>query len=152
MKKSIFIFGIFLLTMMGCKNEEKKEVVTDQTMDEIVSDVIDDHNSQNALDWAGVYEGTTPCADCEGIKTVLEITNDNTYTLSMIYLGKPESDNEYSQKGSFKWDDSGMNIILKTDGEPMKLKVGENQIWMLDGDGNVIDGEIGELFILKKKV
>lgn len=33
-------------------------------------------NSQTSLDWAGTYQGTTPCrtgepADCEGIQTVL---------------------------------------------------------------------------------
>ena len=31
------------------------------------------HNSRNALDWAGTYEGVLPCADCPGIQTRLSL-------------------------------------------------------------------------------
>lgn len=152
MKKAALIVAMAAIVFTGCKNTEKKEVPSDSTMETVdsTSTEINSHNSQNSLDWAGVYEGTTPCADCEGIKTVIALKEDKTYTLSMTYLGKPESKNEYKQEGSFTWDDTGSKIILKTDGQPIALKVGENQVWLLGGDGNVIEGDIAPMFILKK--
>ncbi|SDW11394.1 copper resistance protein NlpE [Aequorivita viscosa] len=149
MKKLIFVFGIALLTLTGCKNQEKKEMVVEENMDVMVSEVVDDHNSQNSLDWAGVYEGVTPCADCEGIKIVLELNNDNTYSLSMTYLGKPLVE-PLKEQGEFTWDKSGSKVSLKTEDQPIWFKVGENQVWMLDGDKNIIKGDFEKLFILKK--
>ncbi len=35
-----------------------------------------------------VYEGRLPCADCEGIDTILTLYNDETYTMSSTYLGR----------------------------------------------------------------
>lgn len=154
MKKIALSLVIASTILVGCKNEEKKDVNTNDPMDEMVSDVVDDHNSQNALDWAGVYEGTTPCADCEGIKTVLELNDDNTYILSQTYLGKPDADNEFKNetKGTFTWNDAGSNITLKDGDRGMQLKVGENQLMMLDSDGNMVEGNMSDLYILKKKV
>jgi uncharacterized lipoprotein NlpE involved in copper resistance len=41
----------------------------------------DVHNSRNALDWAGTYEGVLPCADCPGTKTRLTLNYDGSYRL-----------------------------------------------------------------------
>lgn len=151
MKKSIFIFGMAVLTVIGCKNQEKKEVTVEENMDTMVSEVIDEHNSQNALDWAGVYEGTLPCADCEGIKTVIEINEDNTYTLSQTYLKGPENSTDLKSEGTFSWNNSGSNITLKNGDETMQYKVGENLLFMLDSEGKMVDGELSEFYILKKR-
>ncbi|MGO3181625.1 MAG: copper resistance protein NlpE [Aequorivita sp.] len=151
MKKTALIIALAATVMLGCKNEEKKEVTSEDPMDTMVSEIVDDHNSQNSLDWAGVYEGTTPCADCEGIKVVLELKNDKTYTISRTYIGKPE-DTKYEGSGAFYWGENGSEIDLETDGEPIPLKVGENQLWLLDGDRNIIDGDLADMFILRKKI
>jgi len=37
------------------------------------------HTSANSLDWAGVYRGVLPCADCPGIETTLRLATDSTY-------------------------------------------------------------------------
>lgn len=149
MKKIGLLFTVMVSLLIGCNNSEKKEVTLEDNMDAMVSEVVDEHNSQNSLDWNGVYEGITPCADCEGIKTVLELKMDETYTLSMTYLGKPNID-PFEQQGKFSWDKEGSKISLMTDGEPIWVKVGENQLWMLDGDRNVIEGDLHDMFILKK--
>jgi uncharacterized lipoprotein NlpE involved in copper resistance len=47
-------------------------------------------NSRNALDWQGVYVGTVPCADCEGIRTRIELRGDGTFTRALTYLGKDD--------------------------------------------------------------
>ena len=36
------------------------------------------HNSRNSLDWAGIYEGVLPCADCPGIQTRLTLSRDES--------------------------------------------------------------------------
>lgn len=154
MKKSLLVFGIMSLILSGCKNDGKKELTTEEMVENIDDEdarVIDDHNSRNALDWAGVYEGTLPCADCEGIKTVIELKDDNTYTTSQTYLKGSENTEEFNSKGSFNWDDSGSNITLKDGEETFKYKVGENQLLMLDSEGNMVDGKLSDLYILKKK-
>lgn len=151
MRKLPLVFAIAAMAFVGCNNMTKKENASQENIEETETVIVDSHTSENSLDWAGVYEGTTPCADCEGIKTVLNLSEDQKYTLSMTYLGKPAVENEYNQKGTFAWDESGSIIILETEDQPMKMKVGENQVWLLDGDGNIIDGEIGAHFILKKK-
>jgi uncharacterized lipoprotein NlpE involved in copper resistance len=49
------------------------------------------HNSRNSLDWAGVYKGTLPCADCEGIQEEIRLNDDLTYEMVSTYLGKGEN-------------------------------------------------------------
>ncbi len=39
-------------------------------------------------DWPGYYDGTLPCADCEGIATQLWVRSDSTFILRQRYLGK----------------------------------------------------------------
>ena len=38
--------------------------------------------------YCGTYQGTLPAADCPGIKTVLTIAADSTYTLSSQYIDR----------------------------------------------------------------
>lgn len=151
-QKSILLLALSSMMMVGCKNVDPKESLSEEKVEAVDSTTLisDGHNSQNSLDWAGVYQGITPCADCPGIKTVLNLRENGTYALSMIYLERPEVD-ELKQQGEFTWDHTGSKIYLKTQGEPMALKVGENKIWMLDGSENIIEGEIGEGYILKKR-
>lgn len=150
MKKIFLAFGIVTTIVIGCKHVENKENVSDETMETTDTNVVDSHNSENSLDWAGVYEGTTPCADCEGIKTVLELRDDKTYTLSQTYLGKMEGENEFVQTGNFVWDESGSKVLLKSESDTLQYKVGENQLWMLDSSGNMVEGDLAEFYILKK--
>jgi uncharacterized lipoprotein NlpE involved in copper resistance len=152
MKKIVLGVAIVAITCVSCKNGEKTETSSKETTETVNSALIDSHTSENSLDWTGVYEGTTPCADCSGIKTVLDLKEDMTFTLSRSYLGKPEGKNEFKQKGDFNWDETGSKIILKTENIPMELKVGENQLWMLDGNGNIIEGQLANMYILKKTI
>lgn len=110
------------------------------------------HNSRNSLDWAGRYHGVTPCADCEGIETNLVLHGDQTYELSIKYIGK--SNELYQTYGSFRWDESGNQIILDVEenSRPAGYIIQENRIVQLDMDGNRITGEIADAYILKKHV
>ena len=149
MKKLFMIVGIVSLAILGCKNSVNKKVKLADGVETSDSSVVDDQSPQNSSDWSGIYKGTTPCADCEGIKTVLELNQDNTYSLFLTYLGKPEN-NELKRTGNFTWEDDGSEIILKDNGEEMRYRVGENQLLMLDNEGNMIDGMMSDLYILSK--
>jgi len=105
-------------------------------------------NSQKSIDWAGTYEATIPCADCPGIKTSIVINKDETFRISSEYLdrGKTIEDN-----GKIMWHDDGSVIHLKGKDTDLKLKVGENQLFHLDQDGKVIEGDLADNYIYKKK-
>lgn len=150
----ILIFAIFILS--GCTEEtpkletesqEKDTIKTEQTTTE--TRTTDMHTSETSLDWAGTYTGVMPCADCEGIETVLTLNQDDTYTLEMTYLGK--NVDPFAEKGTFKWSDDGGKITLVNDeGSHTQFLVGENFVTQLDGDGNLITGEMADKFTLKK--
>jgi beta-lactamase class A/heat shock protein HslJ len=104
-------------------------------------------NSMTSLDWDGTYEGILPCADCEGIKTVIKLNKDQTYSLQLNYLGK---DNKtFESIGTFCWDQSGNKIIL--DNIDTKFYwVGENKITQLDNKGNRVTGKLADTYVLLK--
>ncbi len=151
MKRTMLLVGIAIAILGGCKNEVKKDTDSEENVETVDTTAVDSHNSENSLDWAGVYEGTTPCADCEGIKTTLELKKDNTYVLSQTYLGKFEEDpKEFGESGSFTWKDNGSVVVLKSGDKTIQFKVEENQVRLLDLQGDVIDGDLADMYILKK--
>ncbi|QDO93311.1 META domain-containing protein [Formosa sediminum] len=106
-------------------------------------------NSMNSLDWNGIYVGTTPCADCEGIKTVIELNSDLTFTEKTKYLGKSKTVN--TETGSFSWDKTGTKVILKTKNQTQTYFVGETSITLLDTSGEKITGDLANAYMLKKQ-
>ncbi|KGO81121.1 hypothetical protein Q763_08535 [Flavobacterium beibuense F44-8] len=156
MKKISALAILALLAFTSCKNGEKSsdeqtqtETVTDTTGTENPStSVPTGDNSENSLDWTGVYSGTVPCADCPGIEIELQINDNNTYSLSEHYLEKQETAN--MNTGSFTWDDTGSIITLDENGMGRKFKVQENSIKVLAPDGTAIEGEQKEKYTLKK--
>ena len=139
----LFLSAFIVTALLSCKdNTRQEEQAKEPETENAVKD--DSHNSQNSLDWAGLYEGTLPCADCEGIKTTIEINKDNTFTIKEDYLGK----GNFEEKGTISWDDAG-GVITMSDSK-RKYKVGENVLFALDQEGNVITGELADNYLLKK--
>lgn len=130
MKKSIVLVCIVMAALGAC-NMGKKSV--------------------NPANWAGVYKGTLPCADCEGIQEEIRLNDDLSYELVATYLGK----GKYNSNGSFEWDEAGSRIKLtgseSTQGDDVRwFKVGENQLTALDTEGNPIESVAGANFVLLK--
>ena len=76
------IWFIFIFVLAGCSGntKDKNSSLTNRTL-------LSDNNS------IVIYEGTLPCADCEGIKTKLTLyqnksKNQYTYKLQEVYLGQ----------------------------------------------------------------
>lgn len=152
MNKNLLLFGLFasLAFATSCSNsesvsEEEKEVTsTEQTM--YAGD-----NSATSLDWNGTYKGTLPCASCEGIETILTLNVDRTYKLTTHYFGRNDALEE-EDTGTFTWDETGSVITLeKVSNGPTQYKVGENRIWQLDMEGNMITGDLADHYILTKQ-
>jgi copper homeostasis protein (lipoprotein) len=109
------------------------------------------HNSRNSLDWYGTYHGVLPCADCEGIHTMILLNKDLSYNLKTKYADK--SDSVFESSGSFTWNDQGNTITLseaKKSGQPANYFVGENTLTQLDMSGNKITGDLASKYVLKK--
>jgi len=107
------------------------------------------HTSRDALDWSGTYQGTTPCADCEGIETSVTLFDDGAFKRRMRYLG--EDAPPFVQEGRFEWDESGSVVTLTTEnGQTQMYKVGENVLYHLDQGGEVITGDLAEAYMLAK--
>lgn len=152
---------LLLFCFLGCTGSNQTEKQGEGTEHSIV--IPDDgngtdnpdpaHTSRNALDWAGVYRGVIPCADCEGIDTEIVLNDDMTYEKRSKYLGK--SDHEFVSKGSFSWDEAGLVITLEgVDGrlQSNRYHVGENKLFKLDMQGNRMTGALEERYILKKEL
>lgn len=137
---------IFLFTNCELKEklEEKPQVPKIDTQTESEPD-----NSSTSLDWAGTYRGILPCADCEGIETVIIISENMTYVIKTKYLGK--DDMVYEQRGSFLWNEEGNTIILNEKNRtPLQYLVGENYLLQLDLKGNKITGDLADKYFLHK--
>lgn len=106
------------------------------------------HNARNSLDWAGTYRGVLPCADCEGIDTVVTLKYDGSYDISRRYLGK--NDQVFSDSGSLTWNEAGNTITLESD-QPEQYFVGENRLFRLAQDGSRITGDLAEHYVLNKQ-
>jgi hypothetical protein len=67
----------------------------------------------------------------------------------MKYLGKGDA-KPVIKTGKYVWVDGGtIQLNGITDG-PSKYKVGEGRMWQLDMQGNKIEGELAEKYILTK--
>lgn len=155
MKKSIFLLFAFAAIQLSCSrpSESQSEAIesTSETTETSPTLPTGD-NSQNSLDWAGTYFNVLPCASCEGIETWVTLNQDGTFQLKTNYLGLNDAREEIFT-GTFKWDDTGSMVQLEglIGDAPGKYKVGENQIWHLDRDGNRIEGNLADRYILKKQ-
>ncbi|ENM5882185.1 copper resistance protein NlpE [Vibrio metoecus] len=162
MKKSIFALSALTLILVGCDNQQDAKVEVEKIVDvaaqpveqsaaQASTDNVDAaHNAQNSLDWAGIYQGTLPCADCGGIETELTINSDGTYKLTEQYLDKEGE--PFVSEGTFAWDETGSIVTLQSgDQTGRQYLVGENTLTHLDMHGQQIDGELAEFYVLSKQ-
>lgn len=149
MKKLLVMFSaaIFMATSISCSSEKSLE--QGDAVEISSSSVAIGDNSQNSLDWKGVYKGVLPCADCEGIETIINLKSDGKFTRTLKYLGK--EDGFFSDEGTFQWNESGSKITISSEkGESQMYLVGENVLFHLDQEGNRISGELAEKYKLPK--
>lgn len=139
----LILLGVFVLS---CGNQKVRNNSDSEEGNRMVPDM---HTSQIALDFVGIYKGTVPCADCEGIETIIELKVDETFEIQFVYLGKSEE--VFSYSGHYHWNDDGRSIHLHgNQNGPSYYFVGENQLIQLDMEGSRIAGDLAEKYVLKK--
>ena len=105
--------------------------------------------SKTSLDWNGRYRGVVPCADCEGIETVITLKQDGRYVLETRYLGREASARRID--GTFAWNTEGNSITLAgVSDRPAQYLVGENALIQLAMNGERITGELAPKYRLEK--
>lgn len=151
MKKAFLAAGLTLsvFVIVSCNNTAKTQ--QDATDEPASADSIyaTRHVSEGTAVFEGVYTGTLPCADCEGIDTELAVNTDNTFVIRTRYIGKKAT--IFGVKGTYSWN-SEHTIITLTDVKdgPNQYLVGENTLTQLDMAGNKITGELAAKYVLKK--
>lgn len=139
----VYLIGAFIaMTMMGCGGSQNKTAPTEG--ENATTEV-----TEQANNYFGTYEGVLPCADCEGIKTKLEIAEDKTYNLVSEYIGK--KDGTFETSGVYNViGDNIIELVTPSTGDKTYYKIQENSVVLSDEAGNVNTGELAEHYILKK--
>lgn len=165
MKKTFLAIALISIGLVACnKHQQQDQATVNNPSTESVSTspstsaspttsetVPTGDTPETSLDWHGEYKGVLPCADCEGIKTELELNADKTYELTQEYLGKGNG-KEIKTKGSFEFDKTNLSIInLDKAAENQRFFVDENEISVVERDtGKKVEGALAEHYTLKK--
>lgn len=99
--------------------------------------------------YCGTYKGTLPAADCPGIKTVLTIKADSTYSLTSDYINQKNGHSEES--GIYHKNGDVIELVTPSSGDKTYYKVKDaNSIIMTDSTGAEPQGETAKMYILTK--
>lgn len=144
---------LMLMTLFAGCTTTQRPIVTGGAKTDTSNTISKPDNISTQNDIFGIYHGVLPCADCEGIQTEIRLNKDTTYQLFTKYIGKDSLVSK--SEGKFVWDSNEKKIILNDKENPRlreanRFIVGENLITKLDLNGNKIEGQNAEKYILKK--
>lgn len=143
MNIKFLLIGALVVALAGCKGSASKNTAKEKAV-ETPTEV-----ATKANDFCGTYEGTLPCADCEGIKTILTVNADSTYYLKSEYLGVKDGVRETN--GVYHLINGDLlELIRPSSGEKTYYKILENSVMLSDEKGTINQGELAEFYILKK--
>jgi uncharacterized lipoprotein NlpE involved in copper resistance len=97
----------------------------------------------------GSYMAVLPCADCEGIKTMLVLNADNTYLIKTAHQ-KAKERTVHETKGKYEFNINSNKIILDGNNDVNQYSYMVSHIIQLDKNGNEIKSEKPEAYFLKK--
>lgn len=153
------ILSLAAATLIACGDNGSEEVtITDVKLEEakpapevaMPADTVGaEATASTALDWNGVYKGTLPCADCQGIETMLTLNLDKTYSLQSTYVGKGDG-KPVESKGRFEWMNGNVVKLNDPRGAPQLVMISENKVLMLDRSGQKVTGQLADKYILVK--
>lgn len=111
------------------------------------NNVTQEPNPESVNSFLGDWFGELPCADCSGISYKLTLNNDMTYSDVSVYRGKDE--NPFFESGSWTvLSDSTISLS----GSNRKFLMSNNELVMLDMEGNRIESSFSEMYHLRKEV
>ncbi|EKE83353.1 META domain-containing protein [Idiomarina xiamenensis] len=130
------IAATLTITLAGCQPNDSTTTANSSESatverDQAASDMF-------AKQLPATYQGTLPCADCEGIVYQLNLMPDHRYQLQMRYLDDGDVNNSHSQQGL--WQISGKQLQL--DQESAFSIEPDGVLRKLDTNGQAIDSEL----------
>lgn len=159
MRGAIYILIISFVFVAACGNKSNSGSITVEATDSVTEDVLIDTvdnadipvgaTAKNSLDVIGKYKGVLPCADCEGIETIIELKADSTYSREMKYLGK--KDNLFTATGTWTWASEFVINLGSIKEGPNRYFVAEGKLVQLDMSGKKISGSLADKYELKKQ-
>ncbi len=101
--------------------------------------------------YCGTYQGTLPAADCPGIKTVLTIAADSTYSLSSQYIDRQAQPVVASGVYHLKQGGKLIELVTPSSGEKTYYKIKDaKSIVMTDSAGIEPQGPTAKFYVLKR--
>lgn len=101
--------------------------------------------------YCGTYRGTLPAADCPGIKTVLTIAADSTYTLSSQYIDRQAQPVVTSGVYHLKQGGKLIELVTPSSGETTYYMIKDAQsIVMTDSAGIEPQGPTAKFYVLTR--
>lgn len=144
MKKVVLATLAMGLTLAGCSKQNEMPVPKGTAP--VTASAPTETPASAPTTWTGTYQGELPCADCDGIKTELQLNADNTYILKETYEGHDKK--PFITKGKTTVD--GNIVTIHDKSENHQYLIENNQATALDMEGKKIEGEMASLYILKK--
>lgn len=131
MKKIILLSTVLFVLIIGCSSAP--EMVQDQKLVTYLSN--------------GIWLGSLPCADCEGIDYQLTLKNDFTYKQKSVYKGKSEE--QFIDEGNWFFASDSVIELDSYDYGKMFL-INKDELIMLDQYGDRIESEFETKYHLRK--
>ena len=132
--------AVFFLTMTACSgsSQKKNENVIETPVEEVQETIF------------GTYEGTLPAADCYGIRTVLTVNSDSTYSLMTEYIG--EDQGAFETSGVYNMIGNELiELVTPSSGDKTYYKIVADGVMLSDSLGTENQGELAKHYVLKKK-
>lgn len=140
-----------LAFLASCGGNKKQDTETTelpiQSSEVIDLSMNDEHNARNSLDYQGTYKGTLPMADGPG-RDVTVVLTDSTYSRTSVISKTGDKEVE---EGKYEWDAKGSKITLLGAEPSNQYFVAEGKLITLDIEGNVIEGNLAEHYVLTKE-
>lgn len=93
-----------------------------------------------SMDFPATYAGVLPCADCDGIRYVVNFWSDQVYFRRMTYLGKDE-EKSVDDVGRWAFSEDGRALVLNSKEETPDMFAieGRDVLRKLDLEGRAIE-------------
>ncbi len=157
LKISLVFACTFLFACNGGESDQSSDINRDDSLLIQEDDGETDASYQEETlptEIIGVYTGTLPCADCEGIEVTISINEDGSYEKSDQYLTEQDVDQTlFEDQGMIDWNskDSIVTLISTVEVSKVRYKMGKDILKALNVDGNEVTGSLADNYILTKE-
>lgn len=135
------VLALALLTLVSCGSTPKKKAQQqEKTQTETVT-----------ASHIGTFEGTLPAADCDGIKTTLQLEADGTYSLQSEFDLNGETQNIETNGVYHLVGEKVIELVVPSSNEKIYYKIVQDGVMLSDEKGTENQGELAASYILKRK-